>query len=244
MYNTVLGALPLNQYGKAFYQSSYQSHAHKGYFDGYGNTMEDEWPCCSGTLPQIAADYRISAYFRDEQALFVNLYLPSTLRWQHCGAEFSLSQSGAYPLGDSIAFEINTSRPTSYAIRLRIPAWAQNPSISVNGTRLAQSVRAGSFATVRREWKTGDRIELKLPGKLELKAIDATHPDTVALCYGPLVLFALSEDTPVVTRDALLAARQQSQDATEWHVDAGNDRLRFVPFWAIKDETYFTYLSV
>jgi uncharacterized protein len=50
----LLGALPLNKFGKAFYQSNYHSHARKEYFDGYGNVMEDEWPCCAGTLPRIA----------------------------------------------------------------------------------------------------------------------------------------------------------------------------------------------
>ena len=57
MYNTVLGALPLTKYGKAFYNSNYHGHAHKAYFDGY-DRMNDAWPCCSGTLPQIAMPNR------------------------------------------------------------------------------------------------------------------------------------------------------------------------------------------
>lgn len=42
-------------------------HAHKTYFDGYRNIMPDEWPCCSGTLPQVATDYHISTYFKDAE---------------------------------------------------------------------------------------------------------------------------------------------------------------------------------
>src|SRR5262249_45544457 len=60
MYNAALGAKPLNPHGKAFYYSNYHSHAHKAYYDGNGNVYPDEWPCCSGTLGQLAADYRIS----------------------------------------------------------------------------------------------------------------------------------------------------------------------------------------
>lgn len=244
MYNTVLGALPLNKFGKAFYQSNYHSHARKAYFDGYGNIMEDEWPCCSGTLPQIAADYRISTYFRDREGVFVNLYIPSTLSWKQGDAEVALTQSGQYPLADEIAFQIRTSQATSFAVRLRIPAWAHAPSIRVNGKLISESIRSGTFATIRRRWRSGDRVDLVLPHRLELKPVDSQHPDIVALVRGPLVLFAVSDDTPKVTRTQLLAAKQARENNAEWQVETANGPLRMRPFWAIKDEMYFTYLSV
>lgn len=244
MYNTVLGALPLNKYGKAFYQSNYHSHARKEYFDGYGNVMEDEWPCCSGTLPQVAADYRISSYFHDAQGVYVNLYIPSTVRWEQGGAQISLAQSGQYPLDDGVALEVTASRPVEFALRLRIPEWAQEPSIQIDGEKISEPVRSGTFTAIRREWKSGNRVELELPRRLELKAVDSQHPNMVALVCGPLVLFAVSEDTPKVTRAQLLAARQQSTGSSEWRADTAGEPLRLVPFWAVKDELYFTYLSV
>jgi DUF1680 family protein len=244
MYNTVLGALALNKYGKAFYQSNYHSHAHKAYFDGYGHLINDEWPCCSGTLPQIAADYRISTYFKDEDGLFLNLYIPSTIRWEQHGAQMSLTQTGQYPLSDSISIKITASTPTHSVIRLRIPAWTEAPSIRVNGKWIPEAVQSGTFASISREWKTGDHIELNLPRSLELKPVDTQHPDVVTLVSGPVVLFAISDDTPKVTRVQLLAAKQQSQGSAEWHVDVDGGPLRLIPFWAIKDETYFTYLGV
>jgi DUF1680 family protein len=244
MYNTVLGALPLNKYGKAFYQSNYHSHAHKAYFDGYGHVVNDEWPCCSGTLPQVVADYRISTYFKDQDGAFVNLYIPSTLHWDQHGAQLSLTQSGRYPLDDRIALEITASKPTHSVIRLRIPAWAEAPSIRLNGKMIPETVRSGTFATLRREWKSGDRIELELPRRLELRPIDAQHPNMVAVASGSVVLFAISDDTPNVTRAQLLAAKQQSQGSAVWHVDTDGGILRLMPFWAIKDETYFSYFRV
>src|SRR5262249_23234418 len=141
MYNTVLGALPLNKFGAAFYQSNYHAHAHKTYFDGYGHGLEAEWPCCSGTLPQVAADYRVSTYFRDPNGIFVNLYISSTLHWDQHGSRVSLTQSGSYPLADDVALEITTSRPTRFAVRLRIPAWARTAAIRVNGKKVSDPVR-------------------------------------------------------------------------------------------------------
>ena len=59
--------------------------------------------------------------------------------------------------------------------------------------RDSRKLEAGTFAEVRRQWKNGDRIELDLPFATRLEAVDAQHPDVMALVTGPLVLMALRE---------------------------------------------------
>jgi DUF1680 family protein len=244
MYNTVLGATPLQDNGMSFYYSDYNHYAHKTCFTGYGFGDAPEWPCCSGTLPQVAADYRISAYFRDADGIYMNLFVPSRVSWQQRGAHISLTQSGTYPLGGLVTCVVTASQPSRFSLRIRIPAWTEQPVVRVNGNRLA-AVEAGSFATIRREWKSGDRIELEFPRKIELKAVDAGHPDLVAVTYGPLVLFALNTEPPRLTRQQLLAARRVSPDASEWRVDLSDgSSLRLLPFWGIKYEQYSTYVSI
>jgi DUF1680 family protein len=244
MYNCALGALPLNRFGKAFYQSNYHHHARKEYFDGYDGQYEDEWPCCSGTLTQLATDYRISTYLHDEHGIFVNLYIPSTLRWKREDVSVAIKQSGQYPLNDAIVFDVDASRPLRFAMRLRVPQWTREPVIRVNGKKLSHSTKAG-FASIDREWRRGDRVELHLPRTLELKPVDDQHPDMVALTYGPIVLFAITDDTPKVTRSQLLAARQKAPGHEEWITDSAGGPLSFLPWWAItKGRTYFTYFSV
>ncbi len=128
MYNTVLGARSLQPDGRAFYYSDYNFHGHKV----YSNHI---WPCCSGTLPQVAADYRINTYFRDTHGVYVNLYIPSKLKWQQDGAQVLLTQSSSYPFEGKLLFEINTSRPTDFTLRFRIPAWAEGSLAYVNRNR-------------------------------------------------------------------------------------------------------------
>jgi hypothetical protein len=190
LYNTVLGAKPLQPDGHAFYYSDYHSSASKVYFP-------DAWPCCSGTLPQVAADYRILPYFRDAAGVFVNLYLPSTLRWTAPdGAQGTLSQTGDYPVEGNIEIRLRLSRPSQFALRLRIPAWAlqARPSIRINAAPVSPPIRTG-FATLQRRWKDGDRIDLTLALPLRLEPIDSLHPNTVALVRGPLVLFATARES-------------------------------------------------
>lgn len=233
MYNTVLGAKPLRTDGSTFYYSDYNFHARKVYSDR-------RWACCSGTLPQVAADYGINSYLRDASGVFVNLYIPSTARWTQGGAKVSLTQKSSYPFESQITMEVAVSQPTEFEINLRIPAWADGATLAVNGQRWKESMTPGSFAKVRRQWKTGDHLELELPLKNRLEAINPRHPDTVALLNGPLVLFAMTDAAPTVNRQQLLAAKRTANGS--WQADTASSPLKFLPFTAISDEPYTTYL--
>ncbi len=233
MYNTILGAKPLEPDGKTFYYSDFNFKGQKVY-------CEHLWPCCSGTIPQVATDYRINTYFRDPAGVYVNLYIPSSVKWTQAGAQISLTQKSSYPFDSTVQFELTSSRRQEFALHFRIPAWADGASVSVNGKRISEAVKPGSFATVHREWKTGDRVELDLPLTMRAEAIDKRHPNTVALLCGPLVLFAMTSDQPKVTIKQLLAAKKTSEQ--KWQVETGSTPLSMLPFVAIADEPYTTYL--
>ena len=239
MHNTVLGAKPLEDNGQAFYYSDYNFDAQRVY-------KVARWPCCSGTLPQVAADYRINTYLPGPQAVYVNLYVPSTLRWTENGAALSLTQEGEYPYDEQVAFTLTSSQPTELTLHFRIPAWAQGASIAVNGKRQAGLAIPGQFAAIRREWRSGDRVDLELPLKMRLEAIDAQHSDTVALLRGPLVLMAVKprQESPLprVTREQLLAARRVSERS--WQVDSADGPVTMLPFPWLGDRPYSTYLKV
>jgi len=235
MYNTVLGSLPLQFDGRAFYYSDYNFHGRKVYHG-------QRWPCCSGTLPQVAADYRICTYFRDPQGVYVNLYIPSALRWTQGGSQVELKQKGEYPYDAHVQLEVTASQPVEFSLNLRIPAWAEKGSIAVNGKR--QKAQPGTFAQVQRQWTTGDRIDVELPLTTRLEAIDAQHPETVALVVGPLVLFAVGEPQSAVTRAQLLAAKKMAPGL--WHVEAGGPIpvMKMLAWTEIEDQPYTTYLRV
>jgi DUF1680 family protein len=103
-------------------------------------------------------------------------------------------------------------------------------------------VVAGSFVKFSRRWKSGDRIELELPMKARLEAIDPQHPNVVALLVGPLVLFAITDSQPAVTREQLLAVKKTA--AQSWEVATQAGVMKMLPFTAIGDQTYTTYLKV
>jgi DUF1680 family protein len=235
MYNTILGAKPLQQDGHSFYYSDYSPTGTKFYHD-------DRWPCCSGTIAQIATDYRISTYLHDPQAIYVNLYLPSTVRWQHGPAAIQLQQQTTYPLDESVRFTVTASHPSRFALHLRIPAWAGDSArITVNGKAANVPVKPGTFATIDRTWHTHDRVELTLPLTLRLQPIEPETPQTVALMRGPLVLFVLGESQPMPEK-LLLAAEHTAP--TEWLIKTPTGDTQLRPFTSIQTQTYHTYTNL
>jgi DUF1680 family protein len=235
MYNTILGAKPLMPDGRTFYYADNNFNAKKVY-------KESVWPCCSGTMPQIAADYRISAYFRDHQRVAVNLYIPSTLAWIQDGSPYSLEQQTNYPYESLIEFTLHTKHPKHFSLQFRIPAWSEGATVAVNGKRLTDPLLPGQFAALSRKWKNNDRVQVEIPLRTRLEPLDRRHPDTVALVYGPLVLFGINPTGRPVTRQALLAA--QKSPAHTWQTESAGEELPFLPFTAIADQPYTTYFTI
>jgi DUF1680 family protein len=236
MYNTVLGAKPMQSDGQAFYYADYNFAGKKVY-------SQHKFPCCSGTLPQVAADYWISTYFRDPRGIYVNLYLPSNVRWVQGGAKVRLTQSGDYPFDDLVPFKIETSTAEEFAVNLRIPEWAQGARVEVNGKRWPDSLVPGAFLSIFRRWRNEDSVELQIPRKLRLEGIDKQHPQTIALLGGPLVLFGtFNGSQPALTRAQLLASTQSRRQLWETKVQGGT--MQLLPYVAIDEEQYSTYLHV
>jgi DUF1680 family protein len=246
LYNTVLGAKPLMPDGRSFYYSDYNFNASKVYFP-------DAWPCCSGTLPLVAADYRILCYFHTDHELFVNLYLPSTVRWTHAdGSAITLTQTSNYPIEGRIEFALQTSRPISFPIKFRIPAWAakaqslktgEHLKLSVNGNQVPMQIR-DEFVTIDRRWQDGDKIVLNLPMLHSHEPIDPEHPDTVALMRGPLVLFALTEKGAPTIHHKMSLDFKQLPGRDAWQVASANGPLTLLPFIGIEDQKYSAYVNL
>ena len=130
--------------------------------------------------------YGDSIYFHSEDALWVNLFIASELNWREKG--LSLKQETSYPDADTMRFTFKTRKPLTLAVRLRYPAWAtKGLSVWINDRPQSVNAKPGSFVELRRTWKTGDRISLKIPMSLRLEALP-DNPHRVAILYGPTVL--------------------------------------------------------
>jgi DUF1680 family protein len=233
VYNALLGVKKPDNDGNYPYYSSYNSLATKEYYP-------HKWPCCSGTLIQSVADQVLNIYFKSADGVYVSLYTPSQVKW----AAVTLSQEHQYPAEDVVALRVETKSPKTFAINLRIPGWlAETPSITVNGRAIKTRAQPGTFAAIKRTWRDGDRIELRLPQAFRTESIDDKNPDVVAIMRGPLLYAGLNPwpevtSTPLPLPAGLKAVHGQTETYVQ---DVNGKPLTFVPLFKVQDQTYDTY---
>jgi DUF1680 family protein len=163
-----------------------------GYSKIYAKPFDSFW-CCSGTGAEEFAKLTDTIYFHDDNSIFVNLYIASDVNWTEKGIR--LTQQTSFPEEQGSTLMISAAKPVDVDVKLRIPYWAKNGSVKVNGHPLPAFADASSYLVLRGPWKNGDRIELSLPMSLHA----APMPDKDSLqtaMYGPLVLAACFEEEP------------------------------------------------
>lgn len=236
LYSTIAGAKPILPDGTSFYYSDYNnSGAKKGYHN-------DKWPCCSGTFPQLAADYGISAYYPGDDGIYVNLFIPSRLKWTQNNTRCSVTQRTNYPASSATQLEFELAKPENFTVYLRIPAWADSKTrVSINGKKTDAEVVPGKFLALKQMWKHGDRVEFELGMALRLEAIDEQNPNIVAPVRGPAALFAIGDLPAKISRSQLLAAAPVSQNSQDWVANSDGQKFVLRPFAAIADENYRLY---
>ena len=239
LYNTIAGAKPIQPDGVSFYYSDYNRADAKKVF------YKDKWPCCSGTFPQLTADYGISAYYPAQDGLYVNLFVPSRVTWKRNGTECTLTQKTTYPTTNSTQLEMALARPETFTMYIRIPEWANAKTrLAVNGKRVEGETAPGKFFPVTRTWKNGDRVEFEIGMPLRLQAVDPENPATVALLHGPVGLFAIGSLPASFSKRQLLTAEAEGSSSEDWIVQGDAGKVTFRPFAAIRDEEYRLYQNV
>ncbi|WP_432102093.1 beta-L-arabinofuranosidase domain-containing protein [Streptomyces sp. bgisy091] len=246
IYNAIGAALPADKEGRAFYYADYRiTGGTKAY---YGNT----YPCCHGTYIQDVAALHELLYYQGEDGLYVAQYLPSATEATIGGRKVTLTTVTEYPAAQKITVTVGGSPTGSFGISLRIPRWCDAPRLTVNGVRAGGSGEPATWWTVDRTWRAGDTLELTLPMRPRLEAVDPEHPRRTAVLHGPVLLAQGglgSGRWPQFTHEGQLAERLvpgadpltfESLDTTPQ--DGGQPA--FKPFWAFEEgEPYRLYFD-
>jgi len=238
LYNTIAGATPILEDGTTFYYADYSDVAKKVHY-------KDKWPCCSGTFPQLTADYGISSYFKSQDGIYVNLFVPSRVSWSQGNSRCTVTQTTSYPAANKTQLDFALTQPENFAVNIRIPAWAGPKTlVSLNGNRIQQEITPGRFLPLQRMWKDGDRVEVEFELPLRLEAVDNENANRVALMHGPIALFGVGQIPSRISRNELLAATRVSPAGQDWTVRTESGTLTLRPFASIMSENYRLYQTV
>ncbi|MBP5621002.1 MAG: glycoside hydrolase family 127 protein, partial [Thermoguttaceae bacterium] len=153
------------------------------------STRDDSFWCCYLTGMESPARLDKSIYYKDGDALYVNLFVPSTARWTEKG--LSLMQETRFPYESSSKITI-ASGEANCALRIRKPRWlAGETTVAVNGERVATTQTDEGYVEIRRLWQTGDVLEIETPMKLN---VYRSREGTIAFKYGPILLAAVLDE--------------------------------------------------
>ena len=159
-----------------------------GMYKTFGTPFDAFW-CCTGTGSEEYAKLTDSIYFHSNDALYVNLFIPSTLDWN--GRGLHVTQTTLFPEKERVTLTVDSAPQISTAIKIRSPYWVKSAiAVQINSTPQNASIDDAHYLTLEHAWKSGDIITIDLPLSLH---VDRAPDDqrVQAAMYGPLVLAAL-----------------------------------------------------
>jgi len=229
LYNHILASVAENDAG-----NTYHVPLNPGAQKRFGNADMSGFSCCNGTALESSTKLQDSIYFRsaDNTALYVNLFVPSTLTWPE--RKLVVSQSTDFPYADTTRLTVKGTGRLD--IKVRVPRWATKGFfVKINGREQAVKAVPGSYLTLARTWRTNDTIELRMPFSFRLDRV-VDQPNVASIFYGP-VLLAAQEPGPrtdwrPLALDAADIGKSVAGDAADLRFDI--DGVPFKPFY----ETY------
>ena len=174
--------------------------------------------CCPGELNRIMPNYAARMWMTDNKAgLVAALYGPSriTARVGNELREVTIIQETNYPFSEEINFIIHSSKDVKFPLVLRIPGWCKDASLAINGKKLATTCKAGTFVTLNRTFRPGDRVTLTLP--MTLKTSQWAHGG-IGIERGPLVYALRIEENWEVDKNEV----NQSKEFPAWNLKAAS----------------------
>ncbi len=156
-----------------------------GFFKTFSTPFNSFW-CCVGTGMENHSKYGRFIYMHNGDSLYVNLFIPSVLNWKEKG--MTVRQETRFPESQETALLLKMEHSQKLTLEIRHPWWAgAGFAIEVNGKRVTNAGKAGSYVSVSRVWHNGDKVSIILPMRLRVEPM-AGDSGKVAIMYGPIVM--------------------------------------------------------
>jgi uncharacterized protein len=204
LYNHILASVAENSPA-----NTYHVPLRPGSVKQFGNPNMTGFTCCNGTAIESSTKLQNSIYYKskDDRALYVNLYIPSTLEWTE--RKVTVDQATNFPNEDQTRLTIKGSG--KFDVHVRVPGWATKGFfVKINGKEQKLPAKPGSYLKISRNWKDGDIIELKMPFTFHLDPV-MDQQNIASLFYGPILLAAQEPEARKEWRKITLDAEDISK---------------------------------
>jgi hypothetical protein len=179
LYNHILSTQHPQHGGYVYFTPARPRH-----YRVYSSPNKSMW-CCVGSGMENHSKYNQMVYTHHQDSLFVNLFIASELNWREKGIR--IMQETVFPDEESTRLTI-AGRTATFVMMVRCPAWVKDGfEIHVNGKLVEHKIQRSSYVAISRKWKSGDRVEVKLPMKNSLESLPNV-PTYIAFMHGPIVM--------------------------------------------------------
>lgn len=151
--------------------------------------VETSFWCCVGSGIENHAKYNELIYSHGKNMLWINLFVPSELQWPEMGLK--LRQETQFPYSEKSHITLQLDERKTFAVNIRYPRWIseEGMTVRVNGRRQRIEHKPGTYITIHRRWRNGDRISIELPMYTRTENLP-DGSDFVAFLHGPIALGA------------------------------------------------------
>ncbi len=238
LYNHILASV-----AKDSPANTYHVPLRPGSVKQFENADMSGFTCCNGTALESSTKLQNSIYFKsaDNQTLYVNLFVSSTLHWSD--RDITISQVTSFPKEDHSKLIINGDG--DFDMQIRVPKWATGGFIvKINGIIQDLNSSPGSYLSLKRNWENGDSVEIKMPFEFRLEPV-MDQQNIASLFYGPILLAAQEPEARVEWRKVTLNAKDLSRSISgdPSQLEFTIDGITFKPFYETYDR-YSVYLDV
>ncbi|NDV66198.1 glycoside hydrolase family 127 protein [Bacteroides sp. 224] len=185
LYNHILSSQEPEKGGFVYFTSM-----RPGHYRVYSQPHTSMW-CCVGSGLENHTKYGELIYAHTDDALFVNLFIPSRLQWD--AKKVVLTQETRFPDEEEVRIRIEESKKKAFTLHIRYPNWVDSSkavSISINGKKVEDTPTAeNGYISLHRKWKKGDEVTIQLPMSLTMEQLP-DQSNFYSFKYGPIVLAA------------------------------------------------------
>lgn len=160
------------------------------------------WPYLTEHLVMATADGGLATmvYAANETKVTLN------------GQDVRMTMDTNYPFEETVQMTVHTNKNVTFPLYLRIPAWSDQTTVSVNGKPVAATIEAGKYLRIQRKWRNGDKVVLNMPMHITTR-VWQQNKGSVSVDYGPLTL-SLCIDERYTQRDS--SDPEIVQDDSHW----------------------------
>lgn len=148
------------------------------------------YPCCFSNMHQGWPKFVQNLWYATpDGGLAALMYSPSEVTAKVAnGVNVRMIEETYYPMDNKIKFTVNIEdkkvKSVEFPFHVRIPSWTKGATIKINDTTY-KTTEGNKVEVLKREWKTGDYVELEMP--MEIKVDNQWYENSMTVERGPLV---------------------------------------------------------